>query len=103
MSFTLFGEEEAAGGDEAAAGRAGEVDGEGGDGGARAVDRGVISQMDEVVEFRAITVPELQLLARMSGLEIVEMHGEMDAEFKVPVDFEDAYRLIVTMRRPPHE
>lgn len=92
VSFTLFGEE--AGGAGAAAGA-----GDGG-GGARAVDRGVISQMDEVVEFRAITVPELQLLARMSGLEIVEMHGEMDAEFKVPVDFEDAYRLIVTMRRP---
>ena len=93
VSFTLFGDETK---EDAATDGGGGAD----DGGLGRVGRGVISQIDEVVDFRAITVPELQLLARLSGLEIVELHGEMDSEFEVPVDFEDAYRLIVTMRKP---
>ena len=66
----------------------------------RGGDRHVIEHWEEVVNARAITVPELELLAtKCSGFDIVEMHGEMESSMDVPVDVEDAYRLVVTLRK----
>ncbi|KAL4421094.1 hypothetical protein ABPG77_009621 [Micractinium sp. CCAP 211/92] len=51
----------------------------------------------ETVPQRQFTLQEVDLLARVTGFEVVEVHGDFDAG--IGLDHEDAYRSVVCLRR----
>ncbi|KAL4425487.1 hypothetical protein ABPG75_009503 [Micractinium tetrahymenae] len=51
----------------------------------------------ETVLQRQFTLQEIDLLARVSGFEVVEVHGDFDAG--IDLEHEEAYRSVVGLRR----
>lgn len=52
----------------------------------------------EISDMRQFSMQELLLLAELAGLEVVESYGEMN--MAVAVDDDEAYRLVMCLRKP---
>lgn len=46
---------------------------------------------------RQYTLQEIELLARFTGWEVVDVHGDFDS--KIDLDHDDAYRSVVSLKR----
>jgi hypothetical protein len=57
----------------------------------------LVEALEEVHPYRQYTAQELDLLARLTGYSVEALYGEMD--LSVGVTSEDAYRLIVALRK----
>ena len=53
--------------------------------------------VEEVVPCRVFTAPEIALLGKLAGLEVVATFGDMDAD--VPLTHEDANNMVIALRR----
>ncbi|KAG2446869.1 hypothetical protein HYH02_008026 [Chlamydomonas schloesseri] len=58
----------------------------------------VVDSVEEVVPYRQYTVRELELLAKLAGLEQIALYGEM--RMGVDLEHEDAYRMLALYRKP---
>eukprot|EP00873_Tetraselmis_striata_P036882 jgi/Tetstr1/457146/TSEL_043796.t1 len=54
--------------------------------------------MLEVIDMRQFSMQELVLMAQLAGLEVVDAYGEMN--MAIAVDDDEAYRLVMCLRKP---
>ncbi len=47
---------------------------------------------------RQFTVQEIRLLARIAGLEVAQLYGDMSAS--IGLSHEEAYRLVAVLKKP---
>ena len=52
-----------------------------------------------MVEQRVFTVPEIELMAKFTNLDIVHFHGSLDMEVD-NLFHEDAHEMVIIMRKP---
>lgn len=57
----------------------------------------LVSSQVEIVQQRQFTLQEIDLIARSSGLKIISVHG--DFNMSIPLHHDDAYRMIVCLRK----
>ena len=63
------------------------------------ISEGVSSLLgEEIVPQRVFTLQELRLLARMAGLEVAAIQGDMNMD--LPLNHDEAHRMVAVLRRP---